>query len=223
MTALLELKQKIKNLYGQNEIYILPVLKFALALTYFLWINEKMGYMSQLNNLIIVLILALICSIMPPAVTIFVGFVLMLGHAYALGIEVAAFLLVLILLIILLCCRKRISDTALLTAGLILAAGVPFLLPYMHDRYFFLADVLAVAVACAFPDRFPPAVLVQLSSLSAYLVYSRQRYTLILNLGGKTYTMLVESLLILAVLIYAWCLLFLDLRPGSKKRRRSSS
>ena len=43
MTALLELKQKIKNLYGQNEIYILPVLKFALALTYFLWINEKMG------------------------------------------------------------------------------------------------------------------------------------------------------------------------------------
>ena len=93
----------------------------------------------------------------------------------------------------------------------------------MHDRYFFLADVLAVTVACAFPDRFPPAVLVQLSSLSAYLIYFRQRYTLVLNLGGKTYTMLVESLLILAVLVYAWCLLFLDLRPGTKKRRGSSS
>ena len=142
---------------------------------------------------------------------------------YARAGIIAAFLMVLILLDVLLCCRKRISDTALLTAGLILAAGVPFLLPYMHDRYFFLADVLAVTVACAFPDRFPPAVLVQLSSLSAYLVYFRQRYTLVLNLGGKTYTMLVESLLILAVLIYTWCLLFLDLRPGAKKRRGASS
>ena len=34
MTALLELKQKIKNLYGEYEIYILPFLKFVLALVY---------------------------------------------------------------------------------------------------------------------------------------------------------------------------------------------
>lgn len=31
MTALLELKQRIKNLYSQYEIYILPVLRFVLA------------------------------------------------------------------------------------------------------------------------------------------------------------------------------------------------
>ncbi|MDO4677969.1 MAG: hypothetical protein Q4B00_04990 [Eubacteriales bacterium] len=130
MTALLELKQKIKNLYGQNEIYILPVLKFALALTYFLWINEKMGYMSQLNNLFIVLILALICSIMPPAVTIFVGFVLMLGHAYALGIEVAAFLLVLILFMLILFLRFSAgTNIVLVFTPLSFTCGVPALLP----------------------------------------------------------------------------------------------
>ena len=49
MTALLELKQKIKNLYGQYEIYILPFLRFVLALVYFLWINANMGYMTQQN------------------------------------------------------------------------------------------------------------------------------------------------------------------------------
>ena len=32
MTALLELKQKIKNLYGQYELYLLPVFKFVLAM-----------------------------------------------------------------------------------------------------------------------------------------------------------------------------------------------
>ena len=42
MTALLELKQKIKEIYGQYEMYILPVMKFVLALVYFLWINANM-------------------------------------------------------------------------------------------------------------------------------------------------------------------------------------
>ena len=85
MTALLELKQKIKNLYGEYEIYILPFLKFVLALVYFIWINANMGYMEQINNIFIVLILALICSILPSGVMIFVGFAMMLAHGYALG------------------------------------------------------------------------------------------------------------------------------------------
>ena len=41
MTALLELKQRIKNLYSQYEIYILPVLRFVLAMVYFIWINTN--------------------------------------------------------------------------------------------------------------------------------------------------------------------------------------
>ena len=71
MTALLELKQKIKNLYGQYELYLLPVFKFVLAMLYFTWINENMGYMSQLNSMFVVLILALICSILPSVVTVY--------------------------------------------------------------------------------------------------------------------------------------------------------
>ena len=86
MTALLELKQKIKNLYSQYEIYILPVLRFVLAFVYFTWINMNMGYMTQLNNIFIVLILALICSILPSGVMIFAGFLLMIAHSYAVGI-----------------------------------------------------------------------------------------------------------------------------------------
>ena len=97
MTALLELKQRIKNLYSQYEIYILPVLRFVLAMAYFIWINTNMGYMKQIDNIFIVLILALICSILPSGVMIFVGFALMVAHGYALGIEVAGFMLVLIL------------------------------------------------------------------------------------------------------------------------------
>ena len=117
MTALLELKQRIKNLYSQYEIYILPVLRFVLAMVYFIWINTNMGYMKQIDNIFIVLILALICSILPSGVMIFVGFALMVAHGYALGIEVAGFMLVLILFMaILLMVSVQKNKVVLMTA-----------------------------------------------------------------------------------------------------------
>ena len=105
MTALLEFKQKIKGIYAQYEMYLLPLLKFVLALVYFSWINTNMGYMTALDNIFIVLILSLICCILPSGMMIFAGFALMVGHCYALGIEVAAFLLVLILFMMILFLR----------------------------------------------------------------------------------------------------------------------
>ena len=63
MTALLEFKQKIKGIYAQYEMYLLPLLKFVLALVYFIWINTNMGYMTALDNIFVVLILSLICCI----------------------------------------------------------------------------------------------------------------------------------------------------------------
>ncbi|MDC7289795.1 hypothetical protein NXH76_18550 [Blautia schinkii] len=130
MTALLEFKQKIKNLYGQYEMYIMPVLKFAVALVYFIWINANMGYMSQLDNIFVILILALICSILPSAVMIFCGFVLMVGHCYALGIEVAAFMLVLILFMTILFLRFSAGKNIVLVfTPLSFGFNVPVLLP----------------------------------------------------------------------------------------------
>ena len=40
MTALLEFKQKIKGLYAKYEMYLRPLMKFVLALVYFIWINS---------------------------------------------------------------------------------------------------------------------------------------------------------------------------------------
>lgn len=131
MTALLEFKQKIKNLYGQYEIYVLPVFKFVLALLYFIWINANMGYMAQLDNIFVVLILALICSILPTGVTLFAGFVLMVGHAYALGVEVSGFMLVLILFMVLLFLRfsKGKKNVVLILTPLSFGFNLPVLLP----------------------------------------------------------------------------------------------
>ena len=130
MTALLEFKQRLKNIYGQYEIYILPVLKFILAMVYFVWINANMGYMSQLDNIFVVLILALICCIMPSAVMVFAGFALMVGHCYALGIEVAAFMLVLILFMVILFLRFSAgTNIVMVLTPVSFGFSLPVLLP----------------------------------------------------------------------------------------------
>lgn len=52
-----------------------------------------------------------------------------------------------------------------------LCLAIPFLLPHMHERYFFLADVLALVYAAAHPLRaYAPAIVV-LSSLNGYCAY----------------------------------------------------
>ena len=87
--------------------------------------------------------------------------------AARLGI-LAAFALAAAVLAALLVFRRQADDRALLAAAVVLAIGVPFLLPHMHERYFFLADVLALAWTCAFPRSAPCALLVELASLGAY-------------------------------------------------------
>ncbi len=130
MTALLEFKQKLKNLYGRTEIYILPLLKFGLALVWFYWINQNMGYYAQLNNIFVLLILSLICSILPSGVMAFVGFVLIIGHAYALGLEAFGFTLVLIILLAVLFLRfSNGQNVVLVCTPLSFAADISVLLP----------------------------------------------------------------------------------------------
>ncbi|MEG2118779.1 MAG: conjugal transfer protein TraL [Pseudoflavonifractor sp.] len=123
-----------------------------------------------------------------------------------LGILAAA-TLVLALLARLFFRRKSVTDAQLLTAAVILAVGVPLLLPSMHERYFFLADTLTVVWACINFRRAPSAVAVQLASLSAYCTYLRLQYTLPLKIGPYYFVMGLEALLLLLVLVRACFLL----------------
>ena len=65
MTELLELREKVKLFYSKYEVFILPVLKFLLAFVMLNTINGRLGYMTKLDNVTIVLIGALMCSFLP--------------------------------------------------------------------------------------------------------------------------------------------------------------
>ena len=121
---------------------------------------------------------------------------------------IAAFALVLAVLGFLFFHRDNLSGWKILATGVVMAIGVPYLLPYMHERYFFLADCLTLVWFCVDRRRLPVFLLTALASLSSYCVYLRLKYTLVLSFFGQTWVMGVESLLMLAALALAiWALI----------------
>lgn len=80
--------------------------------------------------------------------------------------------------------RSMLSDKVLLIVSLLLVVGIPFLLPHMHDRYFFGADVLSFAAALVMWRLAPVPVLCSFASLNAYYAYLRMRYFLYMSWGA---------------------------------------
>lgn len=71
-------------------------------------------------------------------------------------------------------CRRHpaaLSDEHLVRAALASLVLMPYVLPAMHERYFYAADVMAVAYAFWFPRRWVVALLIQAASFFTYLPY----------------------------------------------------
>ena len=80
--------------------------------------------------------------------------------------------------------RSSITNWALLGGALLLVVGIPFLLPHMHDRYFFCADILSLVFAVAAPVYFFLPLLCEFASLLGYHAYLKMRYLLQMHYGA---------------------------------------
>lgn len=65
MTSLFELREKIKNFYGEHELILRPVIKFLVVFISFVLIKSNIGYMELLNSWAIILALSVICAFLP--------------------------------------------------------------------------------------------------------------------------------------------------------------
>lgn len=112
-----------------------------------------------------------------------------------------AFLFMLGVLALLFFRRQSVDPTSLALAGTALSLGIPFLLPYMHERYFFLGGVLLVVLGCALPSLIPAAAGAELASLGGYHAYLMKRYVMVLTFFGVMWTQLIEGLLMLTAIL----------------------
>lgn len=111
---------------------------------------------------------------------------------------VLAFAFMIAVLLWLFAKRKQLTKEIVLAAALLLCLGIPFILPHMHDRYFFVADVLSLAFAVVFPKLFAVPLLVQFGSLLGYHAYLKLQYLLPMRHGA---TALLATLVILTAFI----------------------
>lgn len=117
----------------------------------------------------------------------------------ALGIT-AAFAFLLALLAYLTIRREVLTHKTILISATLISLTVPFLLPSMHERYFYLSDILTVVSGIACPWLIPVPILVQLGSWTGYHAYLFGG-----GIGIKTGAvfMLLAILLLTAYLIFS--------------------
>lgn len=89
MMGLLVLKEKLKRFYGRYSLYIIPAVKFVLGATAFYLINSNIGFMPQLRNPLVPIVMGLIASFIPCGTTAFFAGIGILVHASQVSIEAA--------------------------------------------------------------------------------------------------------------------------------------
>ena len=89
--------------------------------------------------------------------------------------------------------RSRLDRAAILGFAVIFAVGIPFLLPHMHDRYFYAADILTLALACAAPEYLLLPALTEFASLLGYHAYLKLRYLLPMHWGAAALVLVLAG------------------------------
>ena len=130
MTNLLVLREQLKKFYSKYELYITPALKSLLALVTIIMINTSIGYMSELKNIAVVLILVLMCSFLPLNFIVVIAAAVTLGHLYKFSLECAVVALAVFLILFILYFRFSPHDTiAVLLTPLCFILKIPYVIP----------------------------------------------------------------------------------------------
>lgn len=128
MSELLEIRENLRNFYSKYEVYLLPLFKFILAVTALLFINGSLGYNSRMNNPVVVLVIALMCSFLPVNFIVVLSAIFVVLHMYSLALECAIVAGVLFLLLFLMYFRFSPKDTLVV---LLLPLAFVLKLPYV--------------------------------------------------------------------------------------------
>lgn len=130
MTSLLVFREQLKKFYSKYELYITPAAKFLLALVTILVINASIGYMSELKNFAVVLVLSLMCSFLPTNFTVVIAALVTLGHLYRFSMECAVVALAVFLLLFILYFRFSPKDTlVVLFTPICFVLKIPYVIP----------------------------------------------------------------------------------------------
>lgn len=148
MSALLEMREKLRDIYSKGEVYLTPLFKFLLALVVLLSINANIGYMDRIaGNIIIPLIVALMCSFLPMNFIVLFGAVFICLNSYAVSMECGIVTLAVFVLMFILYFRFSSKDTIVVALlPLMFMLKIPYIIPIAVGLL--CTPLSVVSVAC---------------------------------------------------------------------------
>lgn len=205
MTALLELRENLKKIYSRNEAFILPVIKFLLGVIVLSIINGKMGYMTKLDNMAIVLIVSLLCSFLPTGFMAFFAMMFAVLHMYALSIETAAVGLVVFLLLYLLFLRFTAKEALVVVLTPVLCMlKLPYVMPVAMGLIGTPAS--CVSVGCGVVVYYLLQTVITnaptISSMGAEEATAKLRLLIDGMLGNKAMLVMIAAFAITVIVVY---------------------
>lgn len=130
MHKILELREAYRLLYSKYSMYIEAVIKFVVALIALIVINSHVGAMEILKNPLVVILISLVCAVLPKTLSAMLVMLTIVGHMFAISIEVALIVLVMFIVMYLLFFRFTSKESAVLVIMPILCAiGIPYIMP----------------------------------------------------------------------------------------------
>lgn len=205
MTALLELRENLKKIYSRNEAFILLVIKFLLSFIVLSIINGKMGYMTKIDNMAIVLIVSLLCSFLPTGFMVVFAMLFTLLHMYALSIETAAVGLVVFLLLYLLFLRFTAKEALVVVLTPVLCMlKLPYVMPVAMGLIGTPAS--CVSVGCGVVVYYLIQTVISnaptINSMGAEEATAKLRLLIDGMLGNKAMLVMIVAFTVTVIVVY---------------------
>lgn len=123
MKEIYKVKKQLQELYYSKSRYVDIVIKFLVNLMVFMYINNHVGYMTSLAKFPITFVLALICSILPYGILLFVSPLLIVFHVFTESMALAACVMIVFLFMFIVYLRFT-ADKALIVVLTPIALGL---------------------------------------------------------------------------------------------------
>ena len=194
-----------KKIYSRNEAFILPVIKFLLSFIVLSIINGKMGYMTKLDNMAIVLIVSLLCSFLTTGFMAFFAMMFAVLHMYALSIETAAVGLVVFLLLYLLFLRFTAKEALVVVLTPVLCMlKLPYVMPVAMGLIGTPAS--CVSVGCGVVVYYLLQTVITnaptINSMGAEEATAKLRLLIDGMLGNKAMLVMIAAFAITVIVVY---------------------
>ena len=132
MLNLLVLKERLNNIYQKYQMYLIPGIKFIVAMIVFSFINSQLGYDTRLTKLVIVLGMSLICAFLPTSIMVVFALCLSIVHIYAVSPFIALIALVILLVLYLLFIRFTPKlGIVVLVMPILCHFNIPYVIPLL--------------------------------------------------------------------------------------------